>query len=298
MERTLSAEHLIYDFGPEHAPVFSVDFGESFWVESPDCYGGQIRSSRDLRPHIDISRMDASTGPIAVRGAVPGEAIQVYVEDILCGSQGIMVTSPGLGVLGEKITEPDTKILPVYDGMIHFSEKIKIPLREPMIGVLGVAPEKEAVHCAVPGDHGGNMDTKDVKRSNSVYFPVFVEGANVALGDLHANMGDGELSGTGVEIAGKVKLRITRERRPLRMPLVKSPEEYMVIASDTTFDKTVKKAVAYGVELLQQAQDLSFPDAYRLVSALGDIRIGQVVNEKITLRLCFPRWCLDPYFRE
>lgn len=113
-----------------------------------------------------------------------------------------MVTSPGLGVLGEKITEAHTKIIPIKNGFAEFNEKIRLPLT-PMIGVLGVAPAEGSVHCAVPGDHGSNMDTKLIKVGSKVYLPVFVSGANLALGDLHACMGDGELSGTGIETAGQ-----------------------------------------------------------------------------------------------
>lgn len=118
-----------------------------------------------------------------------------------------MVTSPGLGVLGEKITEAHTKIIPIKNGFAEFNEKIRLPLT-PMIGVLGVAPAEGSVHCAVPGDHGSNMDTKLIKVGSKVYLPVFVSGANLALGDLHACMGDGELSGTGIETAGRVCLQV------------------------------------------------------------------------------------------
>lgn len=111
--------------------------------------------------------------------------------------QGVMVTSVGLGVLGDHITEPNTKIIPVHDGFAHFSDDIKLPLT-PMIGVMGVATKNGEIHCAVPEDHGANMDTKLVRVGSRVYFPVNAEGAGLAVGDMHACMGDGELSGTGI----------------------------------------------------------------------------------------------------
>ena len=113
--------------------------------------------------------MDCSVGPIAVSGAEPGDVLCVEVLAIQLAEQGVMVTSPGLGVLGEKITEAHTKIIPIKNGFAEFNEKIRLPLT-PMIGVLGVAPAEGSVHCAVPGDHGSNMDTKLIKVGSKSVF--------------------------------------------------------------------------------------------------------------------------------
>ena len=53
-----------------------------------------------------------------------------------------------------------------------------------MVGVCGVAPKPGLdVHCAVPGDHGSNLDTKMIKVGSRVYLPVAVPGAGLAVGD-------------------------------------------------------------------------------------------------------------------
>ncbi|KAI0064946.1 Acetamidase Formamidase [Artomyces pyxidatus] len=56
----------------------------------------------------------------------------------------------------------------------------------------------------VPGrEHGGNCDIKNLSRGSRCYFPVFVKGANLSVGDLHFSQGDGELSFCGaIEMAG------------------------------------------------------------------------------------------------
>ena len=48
--------------------------------------------------------------------------------------QGVMVTSVGLGVLGDHITEPNTKIIPVHDGFAHFSDDINAAPDADVIG--------------------------------------------------------------------------------------------------------------------------------------------------------------------
>ena len=74
---------------------------------------------------------------------------------------------------------------------------------------VGTAPKDEPVPTGTPESHGGNMDCKKIKEGNTLYLPVNVEGALLALGDLHAAMADGEMNGTGIEISGKVKIKVT-----------------------------------------------------------------------------------------
>ncbi|OYD08482.1 acetamidase/formamidase family protein [Paludifilum halophilum] len=291
--KTISRNQTITDFGPSHPPVETVDPGESVWVQTHDCYGGRIRTEKDLRPNIRIPVINPSTGPIAVKGVSTGDVIRVRIEEIRLDHQGIMVTAPGLGPLGDNIREADTKVIPIWDGMAHFSESIRFPVR-PMIGVIGVAPADRKISAEAPGTHGGNMDTKAITSGSSVYFPVFVHGANLALGDLHAAMGDGEMSGTGIEIAGNVRLSISKVKNfPLSMPLVETDEEYMVIASGETFEKAIRVGIEQSVSLLKEFLGLSFPDAYCLLSATCDLRVSQIVNPLLTVRVAIPKSLIE-----
>lgn len=241
--RVIPKDKVIFSFKPENQNVYSVDNGEIFWVETDDCYSGQITSENVLRPDIDIAIMDCSVGPIAVEGAMPGDTLRVEIVDIEFAAQGVMVTSCGLGVLGDKITEPNTKVIPIHDGFAHFSEDIHLPLT-PMVGVLGVAPKSGDIHCAVPGDHGSNMDTKMVKKGAKVYLPVAIPGAGLACGDLHACMGDGELSGTGIETPGRICLRTdVLKGFALERPMIDVGDGIYTIASDPDIHKAIRVAV-------------------------------------------------------
>lgn len=287
--RTLGKDKIIYSFKPENQNVYFVEDGETFWVETDDCYSGQIISEEILRPNIDISIMDASVGPIGVENAEAGDTLCVEVVDIKFAEYGVMVTSPGLGVLGEKITKANTKIIPIKDGYAHFSDDIVLPLT-PMIGVMGVSPKKGDIHCAVPGDHGANMDTKEIKIGSKVYLPVSVSGAGLAVGDLHACMGDGELSGTGIETAGKVCLKVTvLKGNSISRPIIENEESIFTVASAKEFREAIKIAVDDMVSLISKSLNLEFQDAYRLLSATCDIQISQVVNDLITVRVRAPK---------
>ncbi len=288
----ISRDKVIYRFSPANPPVATVSPGEEFWVETRDCYSGQIKSAKDLRPHIDTSIMNAATGPIAIAGARPGDVLCVEIREIELAGYGIMPTNPGLGPLGERITAADTKIIPIEGGFAHFSPAIRLPLA-PMVGVLGVAPPDGKIPCVTPGDHGANMDTTDIKAGSRVYLPVFVPGANLAVADLHACMGDGELSGTGIEIAGRVRLAaMLVSGLALAGPVVETEAAFLVVASGPEFRETARTAIARAADLIGKALAAPFPDAYRLVSAACDLKISQIVNPLLTVRVAIPKYLM------
>ena len=287
--QVIPKDKVIYSFNPKNPMEYSVQDGESFWVETDDCYSGQISSEKILRPQIDISIMDCSVGPIAVEGAEPGDVLCIEVLDIQLAPQGVMVTSPGLGLLGYRIKEANTKIIPIKDGYAIFSPEIHLPLT-PMIGVMGVAPKEGDIHCSVPGDHGSNMDTKMVKVGSKVYLPVGVKGAGLAVGDIHACMGDGEISGTGIEIAGKMFLKTTVLKKSFTSrPIIETKDSIFTIASAADIHEAIRAALEDMVSLLMRKKNLAFPDAYRLLSAACDIQISQLVNNSLTVRVRAPK---------
>ncbi len=283
-------DRVIFAFSQDNASIYEVMPDEIFWVDTDDCYSGQISDESIKRPDIDISIMDCAVGPIAIQGAKKGDTLCVEVLAIDLADHGVMVTSCGLGVLGSRITEPNTKIIPIHDGFAHFSDEIKLPLT-PMVGVCGVAPKAgESIHCAVPGRHGSNMDTKMLKVGSRLYLPVEQDGAGLAVGDIHSCMGDGELSGTGIETAGRICLRChIYTDRPVDGPVIETDDSIYFLQSATDFNSGIEAVVAKTVAFLEKEKGLSFPDAYRLVSATCDIQISQVVNDLVTLRCRVPK---------
>lgn len=286
----------ITHFAADMEPITEVNPQETITVETHDCYGGQIDSENVLRPEINLETMNQATGPLYVNGLGKGDVLQIEIKDIELDPYGVMVTSKGLGVLGEQIEKPTTRILPVKEGRIWFKEGFVFPVR-PMIGVIGVAPASGRIHCAVPGEHGGNLDTKDITIGNKVYFPVFQDGGLFALGDLHASMGDGELDGTGVEIGGRTTLTVRAVKdKMLEAPVVETAQSYMFLASAKTLDEAVRKGSTYVVEHLKQELSLEFQEAYRLLSMLCDVRISQIVNPLVTVRIAVPKELLPSLF--
>ena len=67
----------------------------------------------------------------------------------------------------------------------------------------------EGARTVPPREHGGNCDIKDLSRGSRVYFPVYVPGAGLSMGDLHFSQGDGEITFCGaIEMAGWLNLKV------------------------------------------------------------------------------------------
>ena len=87
----------------------------------------------------------------------------------------------------------------------------------------------EGARTVPPREHGGNCDIKNLTVGSRVYFPVYVEGAKLSLGDLHFSQGDGEITFCGaIEMAGWIDLGVElikggmdkyRMNRPQHMPI-------------------------------------------------------------------------------
>ena len=81
------------------------------------------------------------------------------------------------------------------------------------VGILtGAAAERVAnqgARTVPPREHGGNCDIKNLTRGARLYLPVYVDGANLSVGDLHFSQGDGEITFCGaIEMAGYVDLHV------------------------------------------------------------------------------------------
>lgn len=283
----------IYSFSKNHQPVFHAKPGERLTVETYDCFENQITSSDTNISGIDWNRINPATGPIYVETAQPGDALAVTIHHIDIHDRGVLVTGANIGVMGHRIDGFDVKMVPIKDGKAIFNDKVHIPLNK-MIGVIGVAPEKEAVPCGTPGNHGGNLDTKLITEGATIYFPVFHEGALFGLGDMHAAMGDGEIGASGIEIGGKVDLTVdVLKAKNLRHPVVVNDEGVSVLVSADTLDEAIKTAVEEMIDLLLPHLDMSLSELTMLMSAIGQTQISQIVDPKLTARFFVPKWFLD-----
>ena len=270
----ISRDHIQYRLDKTLAPVAAIDSGDTVLFETFDARTGTIRSDADLldRPHPDGS--NPATGPVAVRGAGPGDSLCIHVESIDLADRGFLAVKKGEGLLAHLAGKHATRIVEVKDGVVRFGG-IRFPAH-PMIGVIGTAPAGAGVPTAFAGPHGGNMDNKYAAAGSRIHLPVSVPGAGLALGDVHGAMGDGEITFIGLEICAEVTVRVElRKGKPLRRPLVETDDAWITTGDHEDLGAAARMAAEEMVLLMQERMGLGFEDAYMLMSAAADVQICQ-----------------------
>ena len=231
----VSREQVIWSFGPDLVPVLEIEPGETVTFETNDCFTGQIRSEDDLVTEIDLTRINSATGPVAVKGAEPGDSLIVEILDVRPVEWGVATLIPGFGQLIDRVQAPVTRLFDVSDGEIRMNDRVRFPAK-PMVGVVGVATDGEVLSNGLAGRHGGNLDDHFHGKGSRIYFPVRQPGAMFAVGDMHASMGDGEICFTGVEIAGEVDARFELLKgKQARWPVTELADRWLPHATATEY---------------------------------------------------------------
>lgn len=292
METVSYESGIIYEFNKNNEYTKKVAAGTTIRIETYDCFQNQIQSEETEVAAIDWNKINPATGPIYVEDAMPGDVLKVKIEKLEIGEQGVMVVGPELGVMGHRIEQMESKVLPIRDDKVIFND-LELPVNK-MIGVIGVAPEGEGVNCGTPGAHGGNMDNKMVTEGATLYFPVFVEGALFSLGDFHAAMGDGEVSVSGVEVSGAATVQLdVIKGESIAHPMLENDEVFTQIVSAETLDEAAKVATQEMVERIVDKSGLPVSEVTMLMSAVGQAEICQIVDPLMTARFAVPKWLLE-----
>jgi acetamidase/formamidase len=157
---------------------------------------------------------DSNIGPFYVEGALPGDTLVVHLLKVRTNRstarQGTRINAHAVTAAYLASAEYDSNVtgewtlLPEKGIAVptHPSEHMKnysVPLK-PMLGCISVAPAgDEQFRGGDLGPFGGNLDYNDNVEGTTLYFPVFHAGALLGMGDGHAAMGDGEVTGSALE---------------------------------------------------------------------------------------------------
>ncbi len=271
----LSRDEVVWAFGPDLVPVLEVEPGDVVTFETNDCFSGQIRSEDDLVTAIDMSRINGATGPVAVKGAEPGDSLIVEILDVRPIEWGVATLIPGFGQLIEQVQAPLTRLFEVKDGMIRQNERISFPAR-PMVGVVGVATDGETLSNGLAGRHGGNLDDHLHGKGAKIFFPVRKAGGMFAVGDMHASMGDGEICFTGVEIAGEVDIRFdVLKGKQATWPVTELADRWLPHATADDFADALQLVSEEAARLLVDEHGFSLEDAFIFLSVACDAGVAQ-----------------------
>ena len=281
-------------------PALEIEPGDVVICDLAEVSGSQLTSTStaaDLAG-MDMDRLYPLAGPVFVKGARPGDTLEVEIQDLRPGDWGWTALLPGLGLLPE-FTQPYLKIWDLT-GRTETSLRsdIRIPL-DPFCGTMGVATDERGTFPVMPpGKFGGNMDIRHLNRGTTLLLPVWVEGALFSCGDAHAVQGDGEVCISAIEAPMHARLRFG-VRKGLRLP---SPQfitpgplatkhdgkgYYATTGIAPDLMEGARAAVRAMIDHLTRTYRLSREDAYILCSVAVDLKISEVVD--------VPNWIVSAY---
>ena len=300
---TVSHEGVLEDFGRDPVGWFG-----RHGVRADDVLRDAIRIADEVERAVGLAGPHVVTGPVAVRGAEPGDLIRI---DVLGARPrvpyGVISTRHGKGALAGELPEgppPDleaplldprrwrtvsvfTEIvggfgaMPLGDGRV-----VRYPLA-PFPGIVGVGVDTEdPVSSMPPGPHGGNLDVRSFTVGSSVYLPVQLADAMVYAGDPHFAQGNGEVCVTALEGSLRLELRLTvlrgdeaqRAAGILRGPFGETDEHWIPMGLDVDLDEAMRDAVRAALRFLETRFEMPRHLAYAYLSAAADFEVSQVVD--------------------
>jgi len=311
----------------DRAPVLTIDSGDTVAIDTISHQGATqdadpveflgklgIAKNEVLQDAIDFWQSRTGrpregrgghilTGPINVRGAEPGDVLEIeMVRFDLRTPFGLNSSSPATGVLGSAypglrdgdaapITATRAIRTGTRDGMqvALFSDRVAVPLN-PFMGVMAVAPRLPKVgepgitvdgvqSSRPPGAFGGNLDYKELTAGAKLFLPVYQTGAQFYVGDPHSAQGDGEVDGTALEhsLTGTFRF-VLHKRQAAAAPYAETPTHYVMMGIDTDLDRAMRLATTRVVEFLVKEKQLTPADAYALASIACDFHVAEAVD--------------------
>ena len=226
-------------------------------------------------------------GPIAVRGAEPGDVVEIKIRsvDVRLPIAGQGFSAGGRAVLPDQFSASKSRVLwiDLDKKTIEYAPGVHVPTK-PFWGVIGTAPTLEMgrVPSGAPNIFGGNMDNRDLGAGSTVYLPVYMAGGLLSFGDGHAAQGHGEVCGSAVETSLKGEVQIILHKRGqiplLKAPRAETPTHYMTMGLNIDLDEAARAATSEMLDFLVATKGLSRDDAYMLASASMDLIITQAVD--------------------
>jgi acetamidase/formamidase len=287
-------------FAANVKPVLSVDSGDIVTIETaaamepepiersgvvpPSAIPQYLRDIyRDVKdrgpgPHI-------LTGPIEVRGAQPGDVLEVRILDVsLAVEYGYNRQRPYNGALPEEFTALWQRIIPINRTAktAEVARGVVVPLDRPFFGTMGVAPPGAMgrISSGPPGIYTGNVDNKDLGAGATLYLPVHTPGALFSTGDAHAAQGHGEVDLSAIETGLRGRFQfIVRKDMKLVWPRAETATHWIVMGLNPSLEEAMKIAVRETIDFVtKRFPDLTREEAYMIASVAVDYHVTQVVD--------------------
>lgn len=279
-------------------PAVKIESGDTVVMESLEVSDNQItpESTTDEMENLDWDRFYPLAGPVYIEGAEPGDTIAIEILDTHTVGWGWCAIFDNMNLL-EGEFDSYLRIFDLSDGeYIHFRDDIKIPI-EPSIGTMGLCPKGAVDLTPVPPrNSGGNIDVRYLRKGTTLYLPVEEPGGLFSCADAHAAIGNGEVSGAGVECGLHVSYRFTLlkgksipapqyETKDELTPKVNDKGFFSTTGVNTDLYKASQEAIRAMLDHITEKYNMSREDAFMLASLCVDIHVSEIVNDFVVSAL-------------
>lgn len=285
--KLLNKDNVKEEMSKKFEPAIVIKPKEKIKVETLDCYGEYLFDK-------DEKLSNPATGPIGIKGCEKGDLLKIHIHKINIKNEGFVMTSDKFGYLKNNLDKSINKKIKIKNNKAILNNNVEIPIN-PMIGVIGVAPNKKSDNIT-PKSHGGNMDCKLITEGSFLYLRANVKYGNISIGDLHATMGDGEVCVSGLEVSGEVVLSVEIfKNKKFETPIIENYKLISTISSKPKINSALKSASIKMHNYLVNNLNMDKNDAAILMSIAGDLKICQVVDPWKTARFEIKKDFLEKY---
>lgn len=280
-------------------PVLTVEPGDTVLLRSLDATGRLERQTvpgETVPVLISQRRGHCLTGPIAVRGAMPGDTLAVRFVAMRPDDWGWTVAGGRDNALTRRLglhDGPQSWLLWEIDadaGLAKDNNGHRVAIA-PFHGVAGVAWDEPGEHSTVPprAVAGGNIDCKELVAGSVLYLPVNLPGGLLSIGDGHAAQGDGEVAGTAIEcgMTTEVQLDVVADR-PISGVHAQTPAGCITFGFSPDLNTAMYEALEAMLSWLGPVYGLSKAETLALASPVLHLRVTQVANESWGVHALLP----------
>jgi formamidase len=248
---------------PDIPQILEVEAGEEIEIETRDALDGYTSFESTVADFANIPAgiLHPLTGPIYVKGATPGDLLEVEFLEITPDNWGLTCIVPGMGFLNDITSMPFLANWKIEGSWATSAQVPGVHIHgAPFMGTAGVAPSHQQLEAwtkreadllakgrfvlppdptdAVPSsgpvalqglrtmpprENGGNLDIKQLTGGAKLFLPVAVEGALFSTGDAHFAMGDGEVCVAAIEMSATCLLRFRLHSGEARQKNIRWP---------------------------------------------------------------------------
>jgi acetamidase/formamidase len=302
---------------PKEPPKLTIESGDIVSIETLMHAKDQIQKGTTMEKIVELRKANPGggphslTGPIFVKGARPGDVMEIRIRKIVPKKVGTNFNLPGkefpsIGALAPQFPEGHVQYFDIDPKRptVTFKPGIEVPLR-PFPGTLAVgidpddpSPRKGGakdplapVSTLRPWKNGSNMDINELTAGSTIFIPVFLEGGLIWTGDSHCAQGNGEVNLTALECSyDSIEIQpIVRHDLKLTWPRIETKTHWITVGFDEDLGKAMTNAVAEMVDFLSTTKGLTREEAYSLTAMAADCRVSQVVDVRKGVHCMIPK---------